>query len=390
MSPRPDVPDPSPGLAERLAAALATGAIRPAFQPVMDLRSGAVAGFEVLARWTDDHLGPVPPARFIAVAESAGLIAPLTAHLIRAACTPARAWAGSFRLAFNIAPIHLQDPLMPALFEDSVREAGFPIARTAIELTETAAITDAEAARAGADRLRAQGARLSLDDFGTGHSSLARLQSLPFDEIKVDGGFVQGMERAATGRAIVGAVIGLGRALGVPVVAEGVETAAQAGALVALGCDFGQGWLFGRPLPPEGVPELLRARGEAPWPPPAPAPSPEQQLARLEAAYEAAPAGLLSVDRALRARTASRHGAALLGLELRGLPGRPLAEIDPALAAHARADLDRARLGEPIPPRLLALGMNGRTVLLAARPTRDGNGELLGLSLVLTEVLGAG
>jgi EAL domain-containing protein (putative c-di-GMP-specific phosphodiesterase class I) len=353
------------------------------------LKDGAIACFEVLARWTDDSIGPVPPARFIPVAEERGLIAQLTSQLIRTACTAARVWPGEFRLAFNISPLHFQDGKLPGVFEEAVCAAGFPLNRTQIEITETAVIGDLEAARATADLLRGKGVRIVLDDFGTGHSSLTRLQALPFDEIKVDGSFVRSMAESPDSRKIVAAVIGLGQSLGCPVVAEGVETEMQADTLARLGCEFAQGWLFGRPVPAEEVAAVLQARGQAPQDRSPRHLSADQRLAQLEAAYAAAPTGLFFLDRALHIRGVNRYYAAMMGLEMRAMMGRAVGEIDPAVAAHAQADMDRARRGEPIPPRLLPLPVGRRTGLLTTSPARDENGELLGLSLVVMELPGA-
>lgn len=386
MEPQTSLPEDE-RIADALEGALRRGAIRPAFQPIVHLKDGTIATFEVLARWTDDALGPIPPARFIPMAENGGHIAALTDHLIRTACAAAQEWEGGFRLAFNISPLHFQDATMPGLFEEAVRATGFPLERTQVEITETAVIGDIEAARATADLLRGKGVRIVLDDFGTGHSSLTRLQALPFDEIKVDGSFVRSMEESRDSRKIVGAVIGLGQSLGSPVVAEGVETESQAETLTRLGCDFAQGWLFGRPVPAEEVPEMLRTRGAAAQEPIRHL-SADQRLDQLEAAYAAAPTGLLFLDRALRIRSANRHCAAIMGLEARAMIGRAVGEIDPAIAAHAQADLERARRGEPIPPRLLPLPAARRTALLATAPARDEAGELQGLSIVITELPG--
>ena len=388
MEPHIHTPEDESRIADALEGALRRGAIRPAFQPIVKLKDGSIAAFEVLARWADDTLGPIPPARFIPMAERSNLIAALTDHLVRTACAAALGWEGSFRLAFNISPLHFQDGRMPGLFEDAVRATGFPIERTQVEITETAVILDLETARATADVLRGKGVRIVLDDFGTGHSSLTRLQALPFDEIKVDGSFVRSMGESADSRKIIGAVIGLGQSLGSPVVAEGVETESQAETLSRLGCEYAQGWLFGRPVPAEEVPAVLRARGEAAQEPIQRHLSDDQRLGQLEAAYAAAPTGLLFLDRALRIRAANRYCATIMGLEPRAMIGRAVGEVEPGIAAHAQADLDRARRGEPIPPRLFPLAASRRTGLLATAPARDDNGELLGLSLVVTELPG--
>ncbi|MCR0984220.1 sensor domain-containing phosphodiesterase [Roseomonas populi] len=373
-------------IASAIEAALRQGTIRPAFQPIVHFKTGAIACFEVLARWTDETFGPMPPARFVPIAERHGLAANLARHLIRTACLSALDWGGSFRLAFNISPLHFQDRAMPSLFEESVQATGFPLERTKIEITETAVIGDIEAARVAADLLRGKGVKIALDDFGTGHSSLTRLRALPFDEIKLDGSFVRTMEESEESRQIVGAVISLGRSLGAPVVAEGVETEQQAEALARLDCDYAQGWLFGRPVPAAEAPAMLHARGAMSFTPTPRYPSGEQRLSQMEAIYAAAPIALVFVDRALRVGVANRRFSALMGLDARALAGRSLGEIDPAAMAQVHADLERARRGEPIPPRIWFLPAGRNAALCHTAPARDEAGELLGLSLAVTEL----
>ncbi|MBP0493380.1 EAL domain-containing protein [Roseomonas sp. SG15] len=328
----------------------------------------------------------MPPARFVPVAERHGLAASLARHIIRSACLGALDWNGDFRLAFNISPLHFQDRAMPALFEESVQATGFPLERTKIEITETAVIGDIEGARFAADLLRGKGVQIALDDFGTGHSSLTRLRALPFDEIKLDGSFVRTMADSEESRQIVGAVIGLGRSLGAPVVAEGVETEAQAEALARLDCEYAQGWLFGRPVPATEVPAMLHARGAMAFEPTSRYPSGEQRLAKMEAIYSSAPVALFFVDRALRIGAANRHFSALMGMDARALSGRSLGEIDPNAMAQVHSDLERARRGEPIPPRIWFLPAGRGAALCHTAPARDETGELLGLSLAVLEL----
>lgn len=372
-------------MAQALEAALRQDAIRPAFQPIVQLKDASIASFEVLARWEDEALGSVPPDRFIPVAESSGLITSLTMRIIEAACAAAGDWEGEFRLAFNIPPRHLEDSRLPRLFEEAVRRGGFPLERTAVEITETGEIRDLEAARETIGAMRAGGVRIAIDDFGTGHSGLSRLQSIPFDEIKVDRRFVRCLEESPDSRSILGAMIGLGQRLGSPVVAEGVETPGQAEALRSLGCDLAQGWLFGHPVPASQVPALLRAREEAVagWEPRSGAPV--HRLAGIEAAYAAAPIGLLFLDRGLWVRSANRHGAALLGQEHELLEGRPVQALGPGLARAARDALAHAERGAPIPPSRLPAGRSQGLLGFQASAVRDAAGELLGLSIVLTQ-----
>ncbi|WP_159350301.1 EAL domain-containing protein [Roseomonas harenae] len=384
MGEAPD-PDLAAAIVAALEPALREGAIQPTFQPIVHLSGGAIASFEVLARWTDPVLGPVPPSTFIPLFEEHGLIAAVTSHIVKQACTAALPWKGAFRLGFNISPVHFQDGEMPDLLEDAVNAAGFPLNRVEVEITETAVIGDIDAARRTSDLLRAKGVRILLDDFGTGYSSLSRLQALPFDTIKIDASFVSSMEESRDSRKIVGAVIGLGQSLGVPVIAEGVETEAQAEMLRRLGCDYAQGWLYGHPVPAEEVPALLRARGEEAHDPEPVDFSTNQRLAQLEAVYAAAPVGLCYVNRELRILNANRRYAEMMGRQVKDLLGHKVGEIDPRATAFAQADLERAMRGEAIPPHQWQLPGGGRGMISVA-PARDESGELLGLSLVVTDL----
>jgi EAL domain-containing protein (putative c-di-GMP-specific phosphodiesterase class I) len=203
---------------------LRSSCLFPVFQPIVQLPGRSIASFEVLARLADEELGEVPPSRFIPVVERSGLIGELTYHIIQHACTAASAWKGAFRLAFNISPLQFQSLALPAQIEAAVRLSGFPLSRVQLEITESAIIDDISAARTAVSRLKALGMQVILDDFGTGFSSLTRLQALPFDKIKVDGSFVRSMRTSRQSRKIVSAIIGLGQSLGMPIVAEGIET----------------------------------------------------------------------------------------------------------------------------------------------------------------------
>ena len=200
---------------------LQRGGFYPVFQPIVRFPTHSIAGFEVLARWNDAELGAVPPTRFVPVAEQAGLIPELTSQIIRSACTVAAEWKYQFRLAFNISPLQFQDARLPAQIEAAARPSRFPLSRIQLEITESAVIDDLSAARAAINRLKNLGAQVVLDDFGTGFSSLTRLQALPFDKIKIDRSFVSSMAASRESRKIVSAIIGLGQSLGMPVVAEG-------------------------------------------------------------------------------------------------------------------------------------------------------------------------
>ncbi len=247
-------------LASELRAALTADALEPHFQPLVDLGTGRLVGFEMLARWPHPRRGQVPPAEFVPIAEDTGLIGPMTERLLRRACRAATAWPAGVTLACNISPVQLRDRGLPAIVRAALAESGLPPGRLEIELTESALLDDFGLAREILGELKALGARLSLDDFGTGYSSLRHLQALPIDKIKIDAGFVRSMAESAESRKIVAAVVGLGQSLGLPTVAEGVEDAAAAGLLAGLGCNVGQGWLFGRAMP-EGEATALAGGG---------------------------------------------------------------------------------------------------------------------------------
>jgi diguanylate cyclase (GGDEF)-like protein len=241
----------------RLASALDRNLITAVFQPLISLRERKLVGFEVLARWDDAEHGPVSPTQFIPMAEVHGVIEQLARQIIMSACLSASAWDGSFSLAFNVSAIQLRDGTLPALIAEAVAGTGFPLERLHIEITETALVENIDAALETVRQIKAMGVGIVLDDFGTGFSSLSRLQTLPFDIIKVDTSFVRSMLESPASAKIVAAVIGLGRSLGLVTVAEGVETEALADMLQEMNCEIGQGWLFGHGIPAAEVPAFL-------------------------------------------------------------------------------------------------------------------------------------
>ena len=246
-------------LEAELREALAQDALTCHYQPIRQLATGRLLGFEALARWPHPTRGFVSPTEFIAIAEAAGLIVPLTHHLLRLACREAAGWAEPVTLSFNLSPLHLSEADLPRQVAQILEETGLPAVRLQLELTEGALLGDLRQGHAMLSELKTMGVRLALDDFGTGHSGLRELQALPFDVIKVDNGFVRAMASDAGARKIVAAVIGLGESLGLPVVAEGIEEQLDVEFLVRLGCEMGQGWLLGRPLPAEQARALMRA-----------------------------------------------------------------------------------------------------------------------------------
>jgi EAL domain-containing protein (putative c-di-GMP-specific phosphodiesterase class I) len=232
----------------QIRAGIAAGQFVPHYQPIVGLDRRNVASMELLCRWRHPERGLVAPDKFISVAESSGLIGPLTFALLRAACRDMLRFAPNWRLSVNVAPQQIEDPdLVPQLLS-IIHEAGLPPGRFDIELTETALVNDTARARAVILELKRAGLTVTLDDFGTGYSSLSYLAEMTFDRIKIDRSFVRTLDKPESAK-IVDAIIGLSRSLGVDTVAEGVETEAQAAKLRGMGCRNAQGYLFGRPMP---------------------------------------------------------------------------------------------------------------------------------------------
>ena len=243
-----------------LRAALERGELRLAFQPVVDLESGRMAGVESLIRWDHPERGQLPPDTFILLAEETGLIAQVGAWAVREACRNQARWekAGAdIWTAVNVSAEELSHPELARALSAALEDTGIDPSRLHLEITESAVVRDPDAGHEAMRQLRAQGVTLVLDDFGTGYASLAALRRFPLDGIKIDQSFVAGVGTHNADSAIVGAVIELGNRLGLEVVAEGVESAAQRAALLALGCRLGQGYHFSRPLSAADVEELL-------------------------------------------------------------------------------------------------------------------------------------
>jgi diguanylate cyclase (GGDEF)-like protein len=236
------------------------GQFIPYFEPQVDLLTGDLVGFEVLARWQHPLSGLIEPSRFIPVAEEHGLIGRLSEQVILAALVQAATWDPSIKLSVNISPIQLTDSWLAQRIVRLLAEAGFPADRLVVEITESSLFADLDLARAIVTSLKNQGVKLALDDFGTGFSSLAHLRSLPFDVIKIDRSFVSTISNDPESAAIVRAVTTLADALHVPVTVEGIEDAATHAAVAGFGCAIGQGWYFGKPMSGDQATALLRSR----------------------------------------------------------------------------------------------------------------------------------
>ena len=249
-------------LENELRMAIPNGDIVPYFQPVVRVDTGELVGFEVLARWPHRERGMISPADFIPVAEDAGLVDAMFWALLAQACRKALDAPGEFILAVNISPSQIRDQWFPEKVLRTLRETGFPAQRLEIEVTESAMIGDVARAKLSLMSLKNQGVRVALDDFGTGYSSLFLLRELPIDKLKIDCSFVARITTDRENATIVGALVGLGKALGLKVTAEGVEDEATAEALRAMGCELAQGYLYGRAseLPVYNL-QRLRAAG---------------------------------------------------------------------------------------------------------------------------------
>ncbi|WP_250008352.1 bifunctional diguanylate cyclase/phosphodiesterase [Actinoplanes sp. M2I2] len=241
-------------MVERLREALEAGEFTVHYQPIVALRSGASVGFEALVRWTPPGQPPVGPDQFIPAAEDSGLILGLGEWVLRRACADAAPWHRRYgtTIAVNVSPRQLAEPCFADRVRRALADSDLPPTALTIEITEGVLVRSgahAELALAHLTELRAEGVRVAIDDFGTGYSSLAYLRDLPIDILKIDKSFMPDDTNDAQQAAMVRAVVDLARSLGLTMVAEGVETAHHAELLRTLGCDRGQGWLFGRPGP---------------------------------------------------------------------------------------------------------------------------------------------
>ena len=232
---------------QALRRAVSAGEVEPHFQPIVDLATRRVIGFETLARWTDRDLGPVSPSVFIPIAEERGIIGPLSQLVLRKATEAARSWPKDLFLSFNLSPSQLVDQNTGLHILSILDRTGFDPRRLEIEITETGLMNDPASAEKIVEDLRRVGIRVSLDDFGTGQSSLGRLREFNFDKLKIDRAFVSSILEDRPSEHIIRAILAMCEGLGMDVVAEGIEEEAQADRLVQFGCTGGQGYLFGKP-----------------------------------------------------------------------------------------------------------------------------------------------
>ena len=243
---------------QALRRAVSAGEVEPHFQPIVDLRTRKTVGFETLARWTDRDLGSVSPVVFIPIAEERGIIGPLSQLVLRKATEAARNWPKDLFLSFNLSPSQLVDQNTGLHILAILDRTGFDPRRLEIEITETGLMSDPASAEKIVEDLRRCGIRVSLDDFGTGQSSLGRLREFHFDKLKIDRAFVASILEDRPSEHIIRAILAMCEGLGMDVVAEGIEQEAQADRLVQFGCGGGQGYLFGRPVDADATLGYLR------------------------------------------------------------------------------------------------------------------------------------
>jgi PAS domain S-box-containing protein len=381
--------------------ALECEAIVPCFQPIVELRTGRLAGFEALARWQHPDLGSILPENFISLAEENGLIDQLTHQILSKAFLAAPLLPEPLFLAVNFSSIQMHHLNLPFQIRSVAEKVGFPLEQLTVEITESALVNNLERARRSAAELKEMGCRLALDDFGTGYSSLRHLQALPFDELKIDQSFIQSMTNTRESRKIVATVVGLGHSLGMTTVAEGVETEEQADMLLWLDCELGQGWLFGRPLPAERIPDMVAA---APWTLSGAISTlrkqggisslealPEQRLAQLRAIYDGAPVGLCFLDRNLRYVSLNERLADMNGVSVAAHIGKTVGEIIPELSPRIQPYILRALQGEAIADVEVSKpspnsGEPDMTLLLSYQPAFDEAQEVIGVSVAIMDI----
>lgn len=370
-----------------LRLAVDTGALWPAFQPIVDLKSGAIAGFEVLARLTDAAGSSISPGVFIPVAERDGFINALTERIVADACRQAVCWPGNFILAINISPTQFREPNFSLSLTRLVRETGFPLDRVHIEITESAVLENYDVVRSNILAIKSAGMGLALDDFGTGFASLTSLHYFPFDKLKIDMSFVRSIQRDAGSRKIVASVVGLGQSLGLAVVAEGVETEEQASILRRLGCDLGQGYLFGKPMVGSEAARLLKTTGQTVLPGEASSISVFQRVHQLEALYKAAPIGLCFLDTCLNHISVNDRFAAMFNLRPTDMVGHSVHQFMPGKEArHVTRDLNRVLDGETIVVQdYRPIGGDGSYFVINQR-VDDDDGLPIGVSVTAIDI----
>ena len=251
-------------LGQQLKQAIENDELEVHYQAQASVASGEIIGFEALARWNHPTRGAIAPSQFIPIAEETDLILMLGECVLRKVCTEAANWTRPYIVAVNLSPIQFKLPNLPEIIHQILLETGMPAARLELEITESALIEDLQRTLDMLRKIKALGVSIAMDDFGTGYSSLSTLQAFPFDKLKIDKSFVDKIGSRQQATVIVTAVLGLGRSLDIPVLAEGVETDIQRDFLFGEACAQAQGYLYGRPLPLDEIRHLVYADAEAP------------------------------------------------------------------------------------------------------------------------------
>jgi diguanylate cyclase (GGDEF)-like protein/PAS domain S-box-containing protein len=268
-------------LEQDLRDAIAHGALELHYQPQVQVTTEKITGFEALLRWKHPRFGYISPAKFVPIAEDAGLIPQIGEWALRTACHDMAKWPPEVRVAVNVSPLQFANPALPSIVTSALAASGIDAGRLELEITESVFLGDDSKTEAMFSALKCVGVRLALDDFGTGYSSLGYLKSAPFDKIKIDQSFVRGatMEGSRNG-AIIAAIVSLAEALGMETTAEGVETLDELDLVRVLGCSHVQGYIYEKPIPPAAVLAQLEAGLSAIATGPRSARSPRQTMLR--------------------------------------------------------------------------------------------------------------
>ena len=246
-------------LRSKLLDAIANREIVPFYEPIVDLSSQRICGFEALARWRRPQRSVLAPGSFLPMIEDMKLASPLALSLLEQICEDARAWPAHYRIAMNLSSSQLQDALLMRDAARTIRASGLEPARFVMEISETALLDNLQDSCAAIDSLRAQGLSVALDNFGNGASSLLHLRLLSFDRLKIDRAFVGSIDSDPRGADYVRAIVAVGKSLHLEVTAQGIETPAVLARLEEMGCQFGQGFLYSQPVPAEAIANLLQA-----------------------------------------------------------------------------------------------------------------------------------
>jgi len=238
------------------------------YQPKLDAPTGRITGVEALLRWHHPKLGHLPPTEFISLAEETGLIIPIGLWVLKTACAQNMAWQREglplISVAVNLSPRQFLDENLLSDIDEVLTSTGMPAHLLQLEITESMVMQNVDRAIKLLNAIQSRHVRLAIDDFGTGYSSMSLMKKFPIDTIKIDRSFVRDLETSSQDRAIAKAIISMGKALGLTVVAEGVETAEQDAFLRGQDCDELQGYLFSKPIPAEDIPLLLRPTMSSP------------------------------------------------------------------------------------------------------------------------------